>query len=217
VIWVQRPRHHRETFQISLELETYGNVWGIDSPPADWFPPPNEPILEPPVEAPVEVERHIPAPEPVAAGSATDARLSEPKVSHPTDWEVVHVPRVGDAPTSPSAVFDQQDAFAPAPTRHRVNEIVRQTTDAILAEEIALLQKYFTSRLEAVLLESLGTFTALSADIVAQTRAACLESAKQMEADLRRITQQAADTFPAAPPKKPRVSKRKKKEQLPGK
>src|SRR5579872_5404674 len=38
VMWIQRPRTVRELFQIGIELETPGNLWGIAFPPPDWFP-----------------------------------------------------------------------------------------------------------------------------------------------------------------------------------
>src|ERR1700691_721460 len=38
VTWIQRPRTVRELFQIGIELEVPGNVWGIAFPPGDWFP-----------------------------------------------------------------------------------------------------------------------------------------------------------------------------------
>src|ERR1700704_320950 len=38
VSWIQRPRTVRELFQIGVELEVSGNVWGIAFPPGDWFP-----------------------------------------------------------------------------------------------------------------------------------------------------------------------------------
>src|SRR6201984_1828115 len=38
VTWIQRPRTVRELFQIGVELEVGGNVWGIAFPPADWIP-----------------------------------------------------------------------------------------------------------------------------------------------------------------------------------
>src|SRR5260370_20253004 len=38
VAWIQRPRSVHQLFQIALELETPGNVWGIAFPPDDWFP-----------------------------------------------------------------------------------------------------------------------------------------------------------------------------------
>src|SRR6202046_1879447 len=42
VVWVQRPRTVRELFQIGLEFEVPGNVWGIAFPPNDWTPVPGE-------------------------------------------------------------------------------------------------------------------------------------------------------------------------------
>ena len=38
VTWIQRPHSVRQLFQIALELENPGNVWGIAFPPEDWFP-----------------------------------------------------------------------------------------------------------------------------------------------------------------------------------
>src|SRR5438477_4472277 len=52
VTWIQRPRTVRELFQIGVELEVSGNIWGIAFPQADWFSFP-EPAA-PPLAAPVE-------------------------------------------------------------------------------------------------------------------------------------------------------------------
>src|SRR5947209_573371 len=38
VAWIQRPRTVRQLFQVALEMETPGNIWGIGFPPEDWFP-----------------------------------------------------------------------------------------------------------------------------------------------------------------------------------
>jgi hypothetical protein len=38
VKWAQKLNARERIFQIAVELENAGNVWGIDSPPADWFP-----------------------------------------------------------------------------------------------------------------------------------------------------------------------------------
>src|SRR5882762_10414951 len=37
VAWIQRPRTVRQLFQVALELEVPGNVWGIAFPPEDWI------------------------------------------------------------------------------------------------------------------------------------------------------------------------------------
>ncbi len=36
VAWIQRPHSVREFFQIAVELESSGNIWGIDEAPVDW-------------------------------------------------------------------------------------------------------------------------------------------------------------------------------------
>jgi hypothetical protein len=68
VVWVQRPRTVRELFQIGLEFEVAGNVWGIAFPPDDWFPLPDE---QPPAatgsETAVEKKPSTPAPGTAAA------------------------------------------------------------------------------------------------------------------------------------------------------
>jgi hypothetical protein len=46
VVWVQRPRTVRELFQIGLEFEVPGNVWGIAFPPEDWFSSPYDAGIE---------------------------------------------------------------------------------------------------------------------------------------------------------------------------
>ena len=63
VTWIQRPRTVRELFQIGVELETGGNVWGIAFPPADWYPFP-EPGAATTPAMPHHAEAHESAPEP---------------------------------------------------------------------------------------------------------------------------------------------------------
>jgi hypothetical protein len=38
VKWVDRPKDPSGFFQTAVELESPGNIWGIDSPPQDWLP-----------------------------------------------------------------------------------------------------------------------------------------------------------------------------------
>src|SRR5436309_13757451 len=40
VAWIQRPRTVRQLFQVALELEASGNVWGIAFPPEGWVASP---------------------------------------------------------------------------------------------------------------------------------------------------------------------------------
>ena len=64
VAWIQRPRTVRQLFQVALELETPGNVWGIAFPPEDWFAFPEvqqqQHILGAPLESqPNELEHEV--------------------------------------------------------------------------------------------------------------------------------------------------------------
>ena len=36
VVWIQKPRSVRELFQVSVELESPGNIWSLDAAPDDW-------------------------------------------------------------------------------------------------------------------------------------------------------------------------------------
>ena len=70
VAWIQRPRTVRQLFQVALELELPGNVWGIAFPPDDWFGfDPNaerQITAELPVTALEQEPTEVPAAEPSA-------------------------------------------------------------------------------------------------------------------------------------------------------
>src|SRR5665213_3927168 len=38
VAWLRRSKHLRGLFQVGVELEVPGNVWGLANPPEDWRP-----------------------------------------------------------------------------------------------------------------------------------------------------------------------------------
>lgn len=91
VAWIQRPRSVRQLFQVALELEIPGNVWGIAFPPGDWFSSPDTAQLpagvapsaqNPPPEA--TAQEHVrPAGEaemdfPIPLSGADVAETSEP-------------------------------------------------------------------------------------------------------------------------------------------
>jgi len=98
VAWIQRPRTVRQLFQVALELEVPGNLWGIVFPPEDWFPFPEgmqvPPLLEgvpepPPLpsplpEVPMAASEVAPA-APNAAASANDNLCVFPSPASTTD------------------------------------------------------------------------------------------------------------------------------------
>ena len=79
VAWIQRPRTVRQLFQVALELEISGNVWGIAFPPEDWFPFPEGVPVPPKTEAADEAQAAPPA----ALESEAPAAVSEGEVPQP--------------------------------------------------------------------------------------------------------------------------------------
>jgi hypothetical protein len=83
VAWIQRPRTVRQLFQVALELEAPGNVWGIAFPPEDWFAQ-SEGAAAQSAAAPIGTTTHLelplpplaPPPMPPAESSETEFHVS---------------------------------------------------------------------------------------------------------------------------------------------
>jgi hypothetical protein len=139
VIWVQRPRTVRELFQIGLEFEVAGNIWGIAFPPEDWVAHPDdigpELIAEPTVadeklaaaEAAPQVSEPAPqaaaAPPAVAPPTASPARSSVHLSEGPPTFEIPLTPpaeaEASEAPAIPIAPV----ASAPAATEGKIHVV----------------------------------------------------------------------------------------------
>ena len=137
VTWIQRPRTVRELFQIGVELEVSGNVWGIAFPPGDWFPFPESgaaPDLNIPV--PSETLRSVPEPE---DWSATEEAPVEP-TPRPEPVEdnvrVLPLPATGDA----SLQLARQMARLVIEAKQQIQSTARESaTHAVAAETRPLL------------------------------------------------------------------------------
>lgn len=70
VVWLQRPRTHREHFQIAIEMGVPGNVWGVHPCPSDWFPHPEDAA-----QAPIEVLDPV-APETTGSEAARETEAA---------------------------------------------------------------------------------------------------------------------------------------------
>jgi hypothetical protein len=87
VAWIQRPRTVRQLFQVALELEVSGNVWGIAFPPEDWTASPETTQVvmkldaahgtppSPPAVAETDAASHLGEPEPPPAAGADNLRV----------------------------------------------------------------------------------------------------------------------------------------------
>jgi hypothetical protein len=121
VVWVQRPRAVRELFQIGLEFEIAGNIWGIAFPPEDWSACPDGASQVPPSrpEAPAPVAQFsIPGTPEAKAETPTAAPTVTPIVpplalTTPSATASVDKIHVVSSPTPTPA---SAPAPAPAPT-----------------------------------------------------------------------------------------------------
>ena len=127
VSWIQRPRTVRELFQIGVELEVSGNVWGIAFPPGDWFPFPE-----------VASDRVIPSPaeSAVIAPSAPewipDAPPAPPMPEPPEDnIRVLPLPGGSD----PSLQLARHVARLVVDAKQQVQASVRETVSRAVAAE----------------------------------------------------------------------------------
>jgi len=167
VVWVQRPRTVRELFQIGLEFEVAGNIWGVAFPPEDWFPYPDE---QPSGEAAEELE--IPATEASAKEPAATASLAKApapvqiREASPTTPSQSAVPAQGPS-TAPDAKIhvvpsqaqsheaqpaaSKQVAQMVADAKDTLEKSVRKNAHAAINEEMTVVRQQLDSQLhEAV-------------------------------------------------------------------
>jgi hypothetical protein len=162
VVWVQRPRTVRELFQIGLEFETAGNIWGIAFPPDDWFPCAEEVAPAETAEAAAPTvgsagPQHLaaappPAPERLPQTPAAPPAASAPLAAAPAADAKIHVV------TSPTVIQEVQPA-APqeqiarivAEAKETLDKTARKQAQSAINEEMTIVRQQLDAQLhEAV-------------------------------------------------------------------
>jgi hypothetical protein len=218
VVWVQRPRAVRELFQIGLEFEVAGNVWGIAFPPEDWFSYPDEhsqvpaspeaatPVAQ--VHAPVKPETKVEtrAAVPAIAPIIPPAVPATPPGAAAVENKI-HV--VSGATPSPDAQLATARQMAKMVTEAKetldktlrrgaqsaINEemtFVRQQLDAQLHEAVEKAIKISMERVsESAVKKVVQQAAERTATIVEEARKANDTSVKHLDAKVRDAVQQA--------------------------
>jgi hypothetical protein len=134
VTWIQRPRTVRELFQIAVELEVSGNVWGVAFPPSDWFPfPESSTNLEIPVQpAPVGHQ-----PEPIDSEPAESAEPPSSRGFEPDEDNVRVIPIAGSKDVSPQ--LSQQVARLVTEAKQEIYSTIRENANQAVAAETRML------------------------------------------------------------------------------
>ena len=156
VVWVQRPRTVRELFQIGLEFEVSGNVWGIAFPPEDWTTYPDEyaPELPVPVDAHAVPETKASAPAPQSTHVAKPPEKAESSAASRAVAEPPAAPATPAAPAAetkihvmPSPAQDSQLAMAKqmamlvAEAKQNLDKSLRQGAETAINEEMTVVRQ----------------------------------------------------------------------------
>jgi myosin heavy subunit len=174
VAWIQRPRTVRQLFQVALELELPGNVWGIGFPPEDWFVFPEEGSFLPNAVAPADSSV---APLPPAPSEAPlPIAEAEPGVASPDNIRVFPAPA---STTEASMQLARQVARLLAEARQQIHAAAQEAAAQAVNAERRLAFEQWEQKFSAFR-EEVGRETAHAVGTIqeeAETRARTTQAA----------------------------------------
>jgi hypothetical protein len=127
VTWIQRPRTVRELFQVGVELEVTGNIWGIAFPPADWFLFPEST----PLPATTAEEESTSPERPAAEWEPEAAPSPEPAAIEENNVRVLPLPGGTEEPVQ----FAKQITRLGVEAKQEMQNTVRETATRVVAGE----------------------------------------------------------------------------------
>jgi ribosome recycling factor len=149
VAWIQRPRTVRQLFQVALELEVSGNVWGIGFPPEDWtsFPDASEIVMK--LDTAPETSQ---IPEPPAELDAA-SHLGEGELPQPSEADNLRVFPSPASTTDASLQLARQVARLVADAKQQIQAATREAASQAVSAERRLSfeqweQKFAAGRAE---------------------------------------------------------------------
>src|SRR5882724_347006 len=149
VAWIQRPRTVRQLFQVALELEIPGNVWGIAFPPEDWF------VFSGVAQACTKTDPAQEAPPPVVPTSETEIvmPLEEHDAPPTTSADNVRVFPSPASTTDASLQLARQVARLVADAKQQIQAATREAASQAVSAERRLSfeqweQKFAAGRAE---------------------------------------------------------------------
>src|SRR5438445_9296757 len=189
VAWIQRPRTVRQLFQVALELEASGNVWGIGFPPEDWtaFPEPGQFVMKldgapessplPPQADETEAEPHLP-------------HLNEPDLLAGTEADNLRVFPAPASATDASLQLARQVARLVADAKQQIQAATREAASQAVSAERRLSfeqweQKFAAGRAE-IANEASRAIERLHEEADGQSRAAHAAAAEALRNELPR-------------------------------
>jgi len=185
VAWIQRPRTVRQLFQVALELESPGNVWGIGFPPEDWFTFPEETQFLPNALAPADTSG---APLPTQpAGTPLPIEEVEPGVATPDNIRVFPAPA---SATDASMQLARQVARLLAEARQQIHAAAREAAAQAVSSERRLAfeqwEQKFAAFREEVARETAHAVGTIQEETETRSRTAQAAAAEALKNELPR-------------------------------
>lgn len=207
VAWIQRPRTVRQLFQVALELEISGNVWGIAFPPEDWFgfDPQGERQISPKVSVDADAE--------AAAALRHEMGVPAGEVELPPPAVGIDNVRQFPAPTSTtdaSLQLARQVTRLVADAKQQINstahEVVSQAAAAEQREAFEQWEQKFAAARAEVANEADRAVERIQKETEERTKAAHAAAAEGLKNDLpgwvapqlERVTQDLTDRITQA-------------------
>src|ERR1700730_5233317 len=184
VAWIQRPRTVRQLFQVALELEIPGNVWGIAFPPEDWF------IFPDVAQVGTKSDAAQETPQPAAAETEITLPLGEPELPSSAGPDNVRVIPSPASTTDASLQLARQVARLVADAKQQIQTATREAASQAGSAERRLSfeqweQKFAAGRAE-IASETSRAIERLHEEIDQQSRTAHAAAAEALRNELPR-------------------------------
>src|SRR6266404_4131115 len=186
VAWIQRPRTVRQLFQVALELEIPGNVWGIAFPPEDWI------VFPDVAQAGVKTDQLQETPPLDAPATETEIvmALGEPDAPPTTSTDNVRVFPSPVSTTDASLQLARQVARLVADAKQQIQAATREAASQAVSAERRLSfeqweQKFAAGRAE-IANEASRAIERLHEEADEQSRAAHAAAAEALRNELPR-------------------------------
>src|SRR6202795_4330944 len=131
VAWIQRPRTVRQLFQVALELEVSGNVWGIAFPPEDWTASPE--IAQ--VEMKLDAAHGTPQSPPPVAETDAPSHLGEAEIPPAAGADNLRVFPSPTSTTDASLQLARQVARLVADAKQQIQAATREAASQAVSAE----------------------------------------------------------------------------------
>ena len=186
VAWIQRPRTVRQLFQVALELEIPGNVWGVAFPPEDWI------VFPDIAQVGVKTDPAQETPPPTVPTSETEIvmALGEPDAPPTTSADNVRVFPSPVSTTDASLQLARQVARLVADAKQQIQAATREAASQAVSAERRLSfeqweQKFAAGRAE-IANEVPSAIERLRKEADEQSRAAHAAAAEALRNELPR-------------------------------